>query len=190
MSKGNIKPHIYLDSNIILDAIHIRWQPSVDLMKRIETEQWQCSTSHFTILEILDAEQEEQFIENRRAEGLLLSRIVRLLGDRRRGKYALKRNELDAIYVSLHDILTTKYSFITFERPLASFWDDAERFCAATNIGATDSIHLATAIGTRCDILVTRDKDFQRIANDYILAIFPENIDKVLLELAAKTPSR
>lgn len=129
-------------------------------------------------------EQEEKFIENLRADGLLLSQIRGLLGNRRQTKCGLQRRELDAIYIRLHDVLTTRYSFITFEHPrLPEFWETAEEFCSATNIGTSDAIHLASAIGMGCNILATRDKDFRRIADDYIVAILPEEVEKGLSKL-------
>lgn len=177
-------PHLYLDTSVILDAMHKRWQPSVDLMKRIKTENWLCSTSRFTVLEILDVEQEEKFIENLRGQGLLLSKIRGLLGNRRQSAWGLKKRDLDEIYTKLHEVLSTEFPFITFEHPLvAEFWDKAEDYCSATNIGATDAIHLASAVIIGCDILVTRDKDFRRIADDYILSILPEQIEGALRQL-------
>lgn len=177
-------PYFYLDTNVILDAIHNRWQPSVELIRRIEAEDWQCATSRYTVLELLDMEQEERFIENLRLDGLLLSQSRGLLGNRRQPKWGLQQRELDAIYIQLHDVLTTRYSFITFEHPhLPEFWDKAEEFCSATNIGAADAIHLASAIGMGCNVLVTRDKDFRRIADNYILSILPEELEKGLSKL-------
>lgn len=180
-------PHLYLDTSVILDAIHKRWQPSVDLMQRIKTENWLCSTSRFTVLEILDVEQEEKFIENLRAQGLLLSKIRGLLGNRRQNMWGLKKRELDEIYIKLYEVLSTEFPFITFEHPLvAELWDKAEDYCSATNIGATDAIHLASAVIIGCDILVTRDNDFCRIADDYILSILPEQIEGALKILNTK----
>jgi len=177
-------PHLYLDTSVILDAIHKRYEPSVALMKRIETEHWQCSTSRFTALEILDVEQEEKFIENLRTEGFLLSKIRGYLGSRRQLEWGLKSRELNEIYVTLHDVLSSEFAFIEFEHPLTEeLWDKAEGYCAITNIGAMDAIHLAAALEIGCNILVTRDSDFKRIADDYILSILPEQIDRALKEL-------
>lgn len=156
-------------------------------MKRIEAENWICSTSRFTVLEILDVEQEEKFIENLRSEGMLLSRIRGVLGNRRQLERGLKRRELDEIYIELHDVLNDEFPFITFEHPLTEeLWDKAEGYCAVTNIGATDAIHLAAAKEIGCNILVTRDNDFKRIADDFILSILPEELDSALGKLKKK----
>ena len=83
--------------------------------------------------------------------------------------------------------MSQEYSFIKFEHPIdEKIWNKADDFCASTNIGATDAIHLASAITMRCAILVTRDQDFRNIADDYILAILPEDIDKALTKLKRK----
>lgn len=176
-------PRLYLDTNILLDVIHNRWQPSIDLIDKVRANRWSCSTSRFAVLEMLDAEQEESFVEKRRSNGLALSQILRRLPARRSKKLGLSMKALDAVYVRLHDSLVQFEDVVVFERPHAKLWDDAEQFCAATNIGAIDSIHLATAIGVQCNILVTRDHDLRRIANEYILSAFPEGIDTALAEL-------
>ncbi len=176
-------PHLYLDTNVILDAVDGRWQASTNLMNKIQTKGWGCSTSRFTFLEMLEAKQEDRFLKNRLDEGLTLSQIVRRLGSRRTGKRALRRAQLDAIYEELYAAVESDYPFVTFQRPESGLWDQAEEYCAATNIGAVDSIHLATAIGVGCDVLVTRDSDFRLIADAYIPAAFPERVDDALKEL-------
>jgi len=156
-------------------------------MKLIESQNWLCSTSRFTVLEILDTEQEERFIENLRNDGWLLSRIRSVLGNKRQSAWGLKRRELDDIYIKLHDVLTNEFPFITFEHPLTEeLWDKAEEYCSVTNIGATDAIHLAAAKEIGCNILVTRDNDFRRIADDFIVSILPEQIDHALAMMNKK----
>lgn len=177
-------PYLYLDTSVILDSIHKRYEPSVTLLKRIEAEHWQCSTSRFTALEILDTEQEEKFIENLRDNGMLLSRIRGFLGNRRQLDRGLKRRELNQIYTKLYDELSENLAFITFEHPLTEeLWNKAEEYCAVTNIGATDAIHLAAAKEIGCNILVTRDNDFRQIADEFILSILPEQINSALRKL-------
>lgn len=161
-----------------------RWKPAVALMERIKAERWKCSTSRFTILEMLDIEHEQRFIDNLLIEGYLLSRVRDLLGVRRQFRWGLKTRELDEIYTKLHDELENKYDFVNFEHPTrAEAWNRADDYCATTNVSATDAIHLALAVEIGCNILVTRDKDFRSIADDFILAILPEDIDKALAKL-------
>ncbi|MFC2021950.1 type II toxin-antitoxin system VapC family toxin [Chloroflexota bacterium] len=147
----------------------------------MEQEGWECSTSRFTILELLDIEQEDRYIQNLLNECHRLSRVRDLLGQRRQKNKGLTKRELDEVYEKLHDELRTKCSCVNYEHPInEEIWNMADDFCAATNIGAFDVIHLASAIILNCDVLVTRDQDFRSIADDYILSIFPENIDSAL----------
>ena len=180
-----IQPHLYLDTNVILDAHYKRWQPAVALMERIEKEQWKCITSRLTLLEWLDTEHEQLFIDNLLADGYLLSKVRDLLGVRRQEKWGLKRRELDTIYTKLHKYLTREFPFVSFEYPLTvSFWDKADDYCSTTNIFFADAMHLALAKESGCNILVTRDQDFRRIADDFILAVLPEQIDIALTKLS------
>lgn len=58
----------------------------------------------------------------------------------------------------------------------------AEDISAATNIEATDVFHLATALEFGCDILVTSDADFLKLAGSYIIAVPPERFERGLEE--------
>jgi predicted nucleic acid-binding protein len=174
--------HLYLDTNIIADVIQKRWPPSIALIERIKTGKWLCSTSRFTILELLDIEQEEKFIENKLTEGHRLSRIRDILGQRRQPKHGLTQSELIGIHKQLHNELKAKCGCVDFEHPINELvWDKADDFCSTTNIGSTDVIHLAIIL--KCDILVTRDQDFREIADNYIVSVFPENIENGLKHL-------
>ena len=51
---------------------------------------------------------------------------------------------------------------------------------ASTNIETTDVFHLATALEYTCDILVTSDADFLKLASELIIAVVPERIDRGL----------
>jgi predicted nucleic acid-binding protein len=178
------KPHLYIDTNVILDAILERKQASSIFLEQAKKNNWKCSTSRWTMIELLDNMQEERFVEDLRIEGYLFSRIRGLLGNRRQKEAGLKKPELDQVWKVLHDKLSNEYSFIKFKHPLTvSFWDKAEDYASSSNIGATDSIHLATALRIRCNILVTSDQDFIAIANEYILATLPSGIDIALAKL-------
>lgn len=152
-------------------------------MARISDEGWSCVTSRFTVLEMLDFEQEEEYVSMLRDQGLLLSQVRGLLGDRSQVGKGLHKRQFDSIYDQLHDGLKTRYPFLQFVHPLrGDFWDKAEEFCAGTSIGAANAIHLAALI-MECDIVVTRDNDFRQIADDYIVAILPEAIESALARL-------
>jgi predicted nucleic acid-binding protein len=166
-----IEPHIYLDTNVILDAIYQRHIPSVELLDRIKNEGWKCSTSRFTVLEMLDFEQEKAFEERLVQDGVQRSRIRDYIGRRRQEKWGLDEISLGKVWQSLNAKLAGEYAFIDYEHSVGGeLWDEAEKFCAATNIGAFDAIQLAFAICIGCNILVTHDQDFQPIADKYIIA--------------------
>ena len=52
----------------------------------------------------------------------------------------------------------------------SSFWKSnrASGLCASTNISAADCLHLATALETGCDVLVSADEYFLKEARKYI----------------------
>lgn len=185
---NTIEPHIYLDTNVILDAIYERYAPSVDLLDSIKNENWKCSTSRFTVLEMLEFEQEKAFENKLIEEGIQRSRLRDYMGRRRQQKWGLNEVELGNVWESLSIRLTSEYTFINYEHSIgAELWDEAEKFCAATNIGVADAVQLSFAICIGCNILVTHDQDFQPIADKYIIATLPENFNKALEAL--KYPS-
>jgi predicted nucleic acid-binding protein len=171
-----LEPYLYLDTNVILDFLHNRYQPSVELMRRIRERHWKCSTSSFSLLEMYDAEQLDKFIEKLRLKGYGWSQIMSKTVERRSKKLGLTDEQLKSLSSELRDSISLIEDCIEFMYPHKRLWDDAETWCMYTNIGARDAIHLATALAVGCNILVTRDKDFRRIADDYIVATFPENI--------------
>lgn len=179
-----IEPKLYLDTNIILDVINNRWTSSVNLVERIKSEHWKCISSRFTNLELLDIEHEQRYIENLLAEGYPLSRVRGLLGNRYQKAHSLPKRDLEQIHVFLATHAETTLSFISFQYPLAeSFWDKAEKYCDTTEIAVADAMHLALALESECNILVTRDKDFCAVADDFIISTSPEGFDIALTKL-------
>jgi predicted nucleic acid-binding protein len=185
---GTVQPRLYLDTNVILDAIPpVRWQPSADLIKRIQREHWQCTTSRYTFMEMLDEGHKQRYIDNLLAEGYLLDKVRDLLGVRRQKAHELPLIDLEQVYAKLYDVQNTILSCVRFEYPKTpDYWDKADKYCATTCIDPDDAIHLAMAKESECNILVTRDKDFKAIASDYIIAIEPEEIETALKKLSRK----
>lgn len=107
-----------------------------------------------------------------------------ILSIRRQKKNALPKRELEQVRAELFDKLNSDFAFIEFRHPQRStVWDKADDYCSDTCISAPDVIHLASAIELNCDILVTRDDDFREIADEFILTIFPEQIQNALKQL-------
>lgn len=152
----------------------------MELFRKIRDKGWKCVTSSFAILEMYDAEQLDMFIQKRHLEGDSWSQIMSRTTERRSKKYGLTVRQLETVSSDLRDSISLISDCLEFMYPHKELWDDAENFCIYTNIGAQDAIHLATALAVGCNILVTRDKHFRRIADDYIIATLPENFDNAL----------
>ncbi len=163
---------------VILDAIDGRWQASVALMKRIPVEGWRCSTSSYTVLELLDRKKEDEFVRKQLELGWGPSDIVR-----KRRQRALTDGELRRVYDGLTEAIQTSYSFIAFHAAGAELLDSAEQICGTINLWAPDSLHLASALALRCDALVTRDAELQRVGSGYLPTVPPEKVEKSLREL-------
>lgn len=179
-----IEPRLYLDTNIIVDIVHGRWADSVKLMERAKKEHWSCVSSRFTYLEWLDNEHEQCYIDNLLAEGYPLSRITRLLGNRYQKAHALPRRDLEKVHRLITNHITTTLNIVDFKYPVAeSFWENAEKYCDTLPISVEDAMHLSFAMESECNILITRDKDFHAIADDYIITAHPEAVDVALAKL-------
>ena len=178
--------HLYLDKEVILGAVENRAQASVRLMEEIKHRGWRGSTSILSVMRLLDSEQKHRFIQHRIDEGMTLDEANERTGlglhedhGRRGSELALGRPELLEIYNEITEGLK-KYPFVSFVTPLPELWDDAEEYAATTNVGTVDSIHLATAVGLGCHVLVTTDKDLQLIAREFIPCEPPEKTEQAL----------
>ncbi len=167
----NIRPHLYLDTNVVLDAVMNRpkGQASREVIDRIARHSWLCSTSRFAFVEMLDEVQRQR---------------------KRQTHKSLDYPQLNRIYDRLEAELMENYAFIEFEYPSRKeFWATAEIICGVTNLRAPDSLHLATAWGGLCDVIVTNDRRWVRVAAEevpirfQIPTILPQDIDNTLRDL-------
>lgn len=184
---ANILPHLYLDTNILLDFLHGRYEPSITLLQKIREKGWKCSTASFALLEMYDAEQLEKFVQKLYLKGYDWSQIMSRTRERRSKKLGLTDRQLRNLASELRDSMSLIDDCVEFLDPYKKLWDDAEQYCIYTNIGAQDALHLATALAVECNILVTRDKHFRRIADDYMIATFPEDILAAIANLKPVT---
>ncbi len=175
-------PVFYLDVNVILDAIYDRRPHSSQLLARISADNWTAITSPFSILEMLEAQKADKWAADLLAQGLTFFQVQRRLGERRTGRSSLSRRALNEVYVDLQGRLQQIVQPVTFPAPTSSLMNLAEDISASTNIESTDVFHLATALEYPCDILVSGDSDFIRLARDYIIAVTPDGIDRALAE--------
>lgn len=174
-----VVPHLYLDTNILLDIFHDRRDASVEVVENARNRKWFCSTSHFTLMEMADAEQEERFVGDVLREGGRLREAYRSLRDKRLADEALKQ-----MFNRMMRKFSVRYPFIRFYGLRDEGLDEAIRLCGTTNIDAPDCIHLATAKETGCDLLVTNDDPFwrlvQEIQPEYIHIAKPDKVDEEL----------
>ena len=175
------KPVFYLDVNVILDAIYDRRPSSSQLIVRISSENWTAITSPFSILEMLEAQKADKWAAGLLEQGLTFFQVQRRLGERRTGRSRLNRQALDQVYRDLGARLQMISRHLTFPDPTSSLMNLAEDISASSNIESTDVFHLATAVEYGCDILVSGDSDFVRLARDYMIAVTPDGIDRALV---------
>jgi len=174
-----VVPHLYLDTNILLDVFHDRRDVSVVVVENARNRKWFCSTSHFTLMEMADAEQEERYVADVLREGGRLRDAYRSLRDKKLADDVLKQ-----MFNRMMRKFSVRYPFIRFYGLRDEGLDEAIRLCGTTNIDAPDCIHLATAKEAGCDLLVTNDDPFWRLARDiepeYIRVAKPDKVDEEL----------
>lgn len=172
------KPIIYIDSNIIVDIVHGFHTPSIDLIETIKRNGWRCATSQFALMEALDVQKDNRFASEKIEEGWTFKKILRKRDDKE-----LSDRSLKIIYEKIKNQFFTPYKFVEFYWLTEEGIDRVIKICKESNISATDSIHLATALEVGCDLLVTSDINFCKKAENYIPTCLPENIIKKLKEL-------
>ena len=176
------QPIFYLDVNVILDVVELRRDASSEVLGVIRENQWSAVTSPFSILELLEAKKSDKWAENLLRRGLSFFQVQRRLGERRTGRSSLSRQSLNEVYQDLQTALQPISELFTIPSPTSSLMNRAEDISASTNIEATDVFHLSTAIEYGCDILVSGDNDFVKMAQGYIIAVLPERLERGLEE--------
>jgi len=63
-----IVPFIYIDSSIVINIIHGNHSPSIHLIETIKEKKWECATSSFTLMEVLDVQKDNRFISEKLEE--------------------------------------------------------------------------------------------------------------------------
>lgn len=177
-SEITIVPHIYLDTPIVIDVLRNRGPASLRLLEGARQRGWRLSTSQFTIMEVLDAEQDDRFFILEVTKGRTVSSVLR---DRYKRK--LSEAERKSILKKVQDFLEVRYPLIKYFHLTDEGFNRASGLCANTNISAPDCLHLATALEAGCDVLVTTDDHFLEEAKDYIKICKPDHIHEALTSL-------
>lgn len=153
---------VYIDTNVIRDCIKRRKDYSLSLMKIIRQRHIECITSIYTLLELWRVEKEESFFFRMVRQGYDLNTILR-----RRSNKDLTDSELNEVNSQL-DRFFKEYDCVTPVQLVGDGWQFSLDIARTTNIEPADIMHLATALGVNCDLLVTGDGPFMAQAKLFI----------------------
>lgn len=153
---------VYIDTNVIRDCIKRRKDYSISLMKIIRQRQMECITSIYTLLELWRVEKEEDFFFRMVRQGYDLNTILR-----QRSNKDLTDSELNEVNARL-DRFFKEYDCVTPVQLVGEGWQFALDIARTTNIEPADIMHLATALGVKCDLLITGDGPFMAQAKQFI----------------------
>lgn len=163
-------PFIYIDTNVVIDTIDKSNKNAIHLMETIRDKKWECATSTFTLLEVLDVKKDSRFIMNKLGEGYTIKWILR-----KRSEKDLSNSEMENIYEKMYNNFFDRYKFVEFYWLTMEGWERVIELGTKSNISAPDLIHLATALECNCDFLVTSDEFFCQQAGKFIRACTPDN---------------
>lgn len=174
--KGILIPIIYLDTNVLLDIIDKRCNDSLDLYRYIWDHQWQCVTSIFAKVEILEVKQIQKFNIEKRQFNWSSNRMKKELYKR-----DLSPNVLSNISRNITARMKSRCKGIKkYSCLIEDGWIKAEEIKRKTNLTDKDSIHLAEALAIACDIFLTRDDFLLSVAKRYIWAETPNSLSGIL----------
>jgi predicted nucleic acid-binding protein len=159
-----------LDTNIFLDLIRNRndepAEASKNLFREISRDKYRALTSSFTLLEIMEDEQERIYAEREITICKKSFDEVRRHMDRR----DLTPTELEGIQKNLENRIFKPFvdkdkierRYLTDEG-----WIRASELLSKLNISASDCIHLAVADIAGCDIFVTNDDQLRTVGSSF-----------------------
>lgn len=181
--RGFLIPILYFDTNVILDIIDNRNRDSLRLYRYALQKQWQCITSVFAKVEMLEVKQIQRFKTEKKQACWSDNKIKRELHKR-----DLSPRILGNISRSLTARLKSKVEDL---RPYSCLiedgWVKAEEVKRKTNLTDKDSIQLAEALAIACDLFVTRDKHLLSVAKRYMWAERPDSVIQILKSVGAHT---
>ncbi len=163
-------PFLYFDTNFIIDINNGRGIPC-SIIERAKEKKWKYYVSFFCIMEALDIKQEHFFFNKKVGLGEPIKNILK------------NRRERD---LSSPDLIDIQESFVNkllkpHKMELGYYFIDVNSWMKCleivrdSNINTSDAIHLTTALGLNCDILLTSDHHFIQEGNKYIKEKSPKN---------------
>ena len=147
-------PNVYIDTNICRDCIRRRNKDSIHLMEIIRDKKWGCTTSIFTIMELVDVEKDDIFFTKKITRGWEINHILRQRYDK-----DLNREDFDEVTKRIRNFFEN-YNFIELVTLTNEGWDLALDISSHSNLFAPDVIHLATAWQAKCNVIITSDEQF------------------------------
>jgi len=155
-------------------------------METIKRKKIKCWTSYYTILELIDREQENKWIWRRVQNGETFDDILR-------HRYPRKLSEAELLDV--FDEVENRFlkhfvdpNIVIVTVPLETSWDQILELLQKSNFSIGDAFQLDAAIGNNCNIFITNDSDFVRMINEtnLIPAARPMELDKKLAEIGIR----
>ena len=179
-SKENGKvPYLYFDTNFITDINNGKGLPC-SIIERAKKRKWKYHISFFCIMEALDIKQEHFFFNKKVGIGEPLKKIISKRRDR-----DLSSSDLKEIQESFVNRLLKPHKMeMGYYFVDVNSWFKCLEIVRDTNINSSDAMHLTTALGLNCDILITSDNHFISEGNKYIKEKMPKN--KLVLCLPEK----
>jgi len=176
LPKEVFPPTLYFDTNVFLDIIDNRDRNSLDLYRYAYQHKWQCVTSVFAKVEVLEVKQIHQFKREKQQVNWSDKRIKSELYKR-----DLSPRILGNISKSLTARLKSIYEgFKQYSCLVEGGWLGAEEIKRKTNLTDKDSIHLAEALAITCDLFITRDNFLLEVAKRYIWAERPDSVIEIV----------
>lgn len=147
---------IYVDTNLLLDFINKRRRTAVCefFFEKMKETKWECITSAFTLMELVDRDQWLTNTENLLRKGLLPTEIAR-----EREQKSLEGKELEKDLKEVMNFFqANKKKIRVVKSSEKDFWDFNIDLLGRINISAPDVIHLTTALTSGCEIFLSGDK--------------------------------
>ncbi len=145
---------VYLDTNILRDAMARRNKDSIFWLNRIKEKNWTCMTSILGITELVDIDQDNSYVNRQLSRHVDFDRIYR-------DKYHrdLDVSEFQTIKNAVNNFLS-EYSFIKVVSLDDEAWKLFLHISINSNLFSPDAIHLAAAWRNGADLIITSDSHF------------------------------
>ncbi|HLC79834.1 MAG TPA: hypothetical protein VJG83_05450 [archaeon] len=154
--------NVYVDTNVLRDCLERRNDDSIVLMNYASEKKIICKTSIFSFIELVETKKDDKFFYNKIAKKWEISKILR-----QRHEKDLTDSDFEEINNEL-DRFKKEREYILTESLTGEGWNLALKISNFSNLSVGDSIHLAIAGGTYCDLLVTSDNFFIKSAKQFI----------------------